>query len=423
MRVTKWRGAWKSNLTYQINDVVYYNGSYYVAIASSYGTLPLNSAVWSSGNISGFLPTDPLPTTKNPAVRTWLASYNADTGSFTQVQPSAADLSDGTTGVGKVVLASAGVPAGGSIGQALVKNSNTDYDTAWEVVSTEAAGSDTQIQYNKSSAFGADASFTWDYTNKILTVSGELNVPTISNIVSLSPPIYGVVTINSVLNSTGGFQVNGIATNGNVLRGNGTNFTSDQLQFNDLGGIAQTSQGGTGQNSTAVFPVSGIVSVTSQIPLASTSPPLMDGSPPLVGFSTDYARSDHVHPSDTTKINWRGAWFGAVSYYANDLVLYSDGSCYLALSPNTNVIPNANPTIWQIIGDSVAKPTDAYALSDIDDIGSPAYYGYLKPDGSWYIKEYIVTSEEFRFIQGGTNYLTNWTNRTLLTYQLYSDAF
>ena len=36
------------------------------------------------------------------------------------------------------------------------------------------AGSDTEIQFNDSDAFGADADLTWDKTNNILTVKGMI---------------------------------------------------------------------------------------------------------------------------------------------------------------------------------------------------------------------------------------------------------
>jgi hypothetical protein len=40
-----------------------------------------------------------------------------------------------------------------------------------------AAGSDKQIQYNKTNAFGADANFTWDYTAQLMTVTGKSGTP------------------------------------------------------------------------------------------------------------------------------------------------------------------------------------------------------------------------------------------------------
>ena len=42
--------------------------------------------------------------------------------------------------------------------------------------------------------------------------------------------------------------------------------------------------------------------VDAAIPDASSSSPLMDGTA-TIGTSTNYARADHVHPSDTSKAN------------------------------------------------------------------------------------------------------------------------
>lgn len=64
------------------------------------------------------------------------------------------------------------VPAGGTTGQQLVKNSNTDYDTKWSAPSAVVAGSDTQIQYNSGGSLAGSAGLTFDATNKSLTVGG-----------------------------------------------------------------------------------------------------------------------------------------------------------------------------------------------------------------------------------------------------------
>lgn len=62
------------------------------------------------------------------------------------------------------VAAGTGVPTGGTTGQALVKNSNTDYDVTWGSVSATPGGSNTQVQFNNSGAFGGSSSFTWSGT-------------------------------------------------------------------------------------------------------------------------------------------------------------------------------------------------------------------------------------------------------------------
>lgn len=68
----------------------------------------------------------------------------------------------GTTG-----LPGVGVPAGGASGQALVKLSATDYDTAWQTISGGSGtpgGATTQIQFNDSGSFAGSPNLTWDGT-------------------------------------------------------------------------------------------------------------------------------------------------------------------------------------------------------------------------------------------------------------------
>lgn len=62
------------------------------------------------------------------------------------------------------VATGTGIPSGGSTGQALVKNSGTDYDVTWSTVSATPGGSNTQVQFNNSGAFGGSSSFTWSGT-------------------------------------------------------------------------------------------------------------------------------------------------------------------------------------------------------------------------------------------------------------------
>jgi hypothetical protein len=57
-----------------------------------------------------------------------------------------------------------GLSSGGTTGQALIKNSNTNYDTSWATVVSTPGGSNTQVQFNSSGAFGGSTSFTWDGT-------------------------------------------------------------------------------------------------------------------------------------------------------------------------------------------------------------------------------------------------------------------
>jgi hypothetical protein len=72
------------------------------------------------------------------------------------------------------------VPSGGTTGQVLAKNSNTNYDTIWTTVSGGGggtpAGSTGEIQFNSSGSFGADSSLFWDNTNKILGIGTTASI-------------------------------------------------------------------------------------------------------------------------------------------------------------------------------------------------------------------------------------------------------
>lgn len=73
--------------------------------------------------------------------------------------PSGADGADGQ-----------GVPVGGTTGQALTKINGTDFNTQWTDITTTPPGSNKQIIYNDSGAFGADANLIWDKTADSLNV-------------------------------------------------------------------------------------------------------------------------------------------------------------------------------------------------------------------------------------------------------------
>ena len=68
------------------------------------GAVTAQSGDYSYAQISG---TPQLPITKNAVASNWLNSYDSTTGLFTVSQPAASDLSNGATGTGAVVLASA----------------------------------------------------------------------------------------------------------------------------------------------------------------------------------------------------------------------------------------------------------------------------------------------------------------------------
>ena len=64
---------------------------------------------------------------------------------------------------------------------------------------------------------------------------------------------------------------------------------------------------------------------------------------------------------------------------------------------------------------SVGGPS-SYEYQDYDKYGGYVYVGYKTPGGAWYIKRRTVTGNARQEAQGNSNYATNWTGRTGLTY-------
>lgn len=68
------------------------------------------------------------------------------------------------------------------------------------------------------------------------------------------------------------------------------------------------------------------------------------------------------------------------------------------------------------------NPTDGYEITNIDDTGTPAYYGFVKSTGAWYIMEEGATGA-YRYAKGDTSFSTNWTIRSSLTYDYFNNIF
>lgn len=96
----------------------------------------------------------------------------------------------------------------------------------------------------------------------------------------------------------------------------------------------------------------------------------------------------------------------------------SDGNAYKAISA-----AYASSAQSSTSSGSTAQATDGFELSDVDDAGNPSYYGYLKDDGSWYIKRYDAAANQFRYTKGASAYGTAWTNRVSQTYGYFNDIF
>ena len=69
--------------------------------------------------------------------------------------------------------------------------------------------------------------------------------------------------------------------------------------------------------------------------------------------------------------------------------------------------------------DSNKENLEGYILSTIDDTSSIVYKGYIRRDGNWFIKQVddsVTNITITKYIKGGSDFSTNWTNRVSLTY-------
>lgn len=69
-------------------------------------------------------------------------------------------------------------------------------------------------------------------------------------------------------------------------------------------------------------------------------------------------------------------------------------------------------------------PTDGYKITELDD-ASPAYYGFVRKDGAWFIMK-EGTGGDYRYAKGSsdfTNGTTGWPNRANLTYGYFDAIF
>ena len=67
------------------------------------------------------------------------------------------------------------------------------------------------------------------------------------------------------------------------------------------------------------------------------------------------------------------------------------------------------------------SPTQGYYISEIDD-STIAYFGFVNKLGQWFIMRQDADNA-CRYIRGDREFSTNWTNRSLLTYDYFDNAF
>jgi len=112
----------------------------------------------------------------------------------------------------------------------------TASNTLGSIRTTQPAGLTTEIQFNDAGSFGSDSTLTFNKTNKVITLSGSLNVT--NNTISTSNTTGAVVI-------TGGVGISGKVYTGAIVV---TGPTSNGITFAD-GTTQYTANAGTGGGS------------------------------------------------------------------------------------------------------------------------------------------------------------------------------
>ena len=170
---------------------------------------------------------------------------------------------------------------------------------------------------------------------------------------------------------------------------------------------------------------------------------------------SSFTRNGTPEALDPTKDNLyriRFGWLGAAPIYYE--ILSPDGewvTFHIIRHPNSATIPSiAEPNLPMTMdikkntgGSTVltlstacwaagttssqdvtyAKPTERYAIADIEATATYKYFGFQRDDGYWYIMRKTLATKKFEYVAGASAYSTAWTNRASQTYTDYATAF
>ena len=67
--------------------------------------------------------------------------------------------------------------------------------------------------------------------------------------------------------------------------------------------------------------------------------------------------------------------------------------------------------------------TTTYKLSGLDASSDPCYFGYIDPDGAWYIMQLNTGAGTSLYIKGASNFAVSWAGRAGLGYDYYNNVF
>lgn len=82
-----------------------------------------------------------------------------------------------------------------------------------------------------------------------------------------------------------------------------------------------------------------------------------------------------------------------------------------------------------VIDPAIKTPTDGYKITEVDDAGVPAYYGFVNKDGAWFImKEDSTATPNYSYVKGtggvGDTFPAKWLLRgTALGYDYFDEIF
>jgi hypothetical protein len=238
-----------------------------------------------------------------------------------------------------------GVPTGGSTGQVLEKNSATNFDTSWQTLPAVPGPATTLPLMDGAAAIGTSLLYTrTDHvhpsdTSRLALAGGTMtgtltlaadpaanlqpvtlqyynaHLPAVPAPSATLPVMDGTAAVGVVTTYARGDHVHPSDTSRLALTG-GTMTGAIAMSSNKITGLAN----GTVATDAAAF------GQIPSVPVASSTLPLMDGTA-AIGVGTTWARADHVHPSDTSRLALSGGTMsGVIAMGANKITGIANGS-------------------------------------------------------------------------------------------------
>jgi len=182
---------------------------------------------YSYSQISG---TPQLPQTSSAVSHQWLNAYNATTGLFTHTQPSVADLSDGSTGSGSVVLSTSPTISSPTISGAALSNptisgtftnSSAETYTAANPTFFSKTGTGAVVLATNPVISGATLAGTTSFSAANPTFFSSTGTGAV--VLAASPSLTGTTNlVNAHITGTLADGTNSVGTSGQVLTSTGT---------------------------------------------------------------------------------------------------------------------------------------------------------------------------------------------------------